>query len=161
MTIQVHDNVLKDPVNHTVSIYERGFIDFDTEAGLFKNVQDRELDDEFAIFVSKLFPEYDVSLNFARMSPFEQREPNFIHTDEDMGDLTCILYLSVNYPPKDGTTIYDEDCNKICVIHSKFNRMCAFDSRLLHSRNIYDNFGMDRQARLIQVAFLKRRYEGK
>jgi len=36
--------------------------------------------------------------NFIRQSPFRQEEPNFIHTDEMMGDITCILYLNQFHP---------------------------------------------------------------
>lgn len=157
MTFTVIDNILNNPFEYILDIYNKGFKNVDTENGLFRNIQERAIDgtDEFAKFVSFMYPDYEVVTNFARMSPYEQPEPTFIHTDEDMGDITCILYLSSEHPSEDGTTIYDENCNRVAVIHSRFNRMCSFDSRLLHSRNIYDNFGYDRKARLIQVIFLK------
>jgi len=40
-------------------------------------------------------------------------------------------------------------------VYSKFNRMIAFNSDSLHSRNLFENFGEGESARLIQVAFLK------
>jgi hypothetical protein len=72
-----------------------------------------------------------------------------------MGDLTCILYLNEESPSEDGTTIYDEEKKPLIRVYSKFNRMVAFESQLLHSRNIFENFGEEESARLIQVAFLK------
>ena len=91
------------------------------------------------------------------MSPYNQEEPNFIHRDDMMGDMTCILYLNKQKPALDGTTIYDENRNPIFVAYSKFNRMIAFESKYLHSRNIYKNFGEGRHSRLIQVIFLKKK----
>jgi len=105
--------------------------------------------------LSKLFPDYKVEFNFVRRSPLNQEEPNFIHTDEMMGDITCILYLNEMCPVDDGTTIYDNDNNPLVVVYSKFNRMIAFNSDLPHSRNLFENFGEGESARLIQVAFLK------
>jgi hypothetical protein len=101
------------------------------------------------------FPGYAVNWNFVRKSPLNQEEPNFIHTDEMMGDITCILYLNKEKPNEDGTTIYDEDKNPLFVLYSKFNRMIAFSSESPHSRNILENFGDEDSARLIQVIFLK------
>ncbi len=72
-----------------------------------------------------------------------------------MGDVTAILYLSKDHPKEDGTTIYDQDGERSCVLYSKFNRMVVFDSELAHSRNIFENFGKGDESRLIQVAFLK------
>jgi hypothetical protein len=103
-----------------------------------------------------LGPKYAVTFNFIRKSPQGQEEPNFIHTDDMMGDITAILYLSKEHPKEDGTTIYDDQGERSCVFYSKYNRMIIFDSELAHSRNIFDNFGDDKSARLVQVVFLKK-----
>jgi hypothetical protein len=121
----------------------------------FKNIQPRDKNDEFAQYVSELFFGYKVDLNFVRKSPLNQEEPNFVHTDEMMGDITCLLYLNEQAPDDDGTTIYDENKKPLLTMYSKFNRMIAFTSNAPHSRNLFDNFGEAQTARLVQVIFLK------
>jgi hypothetical protein len=155
MNLITFDDVLKDPRKYVSDIYLHGFQDVGDGFNVFKNIQLRDSNDDFAKFVSQLFPDYEVRFNFVRRSPLNQSEPNFIHTDEMIGDITCILYLNELSPAEDGTTIYDEDKNPLTVVFSKFNRMIAFDSEAPHSRNIFENFGEGDSARLIQVAFLK------
>jgi hypothetical protein len=121
----------------------------------FKNIQPRDKNDEFALYVTELFYGYKVDLNFIRKSPLNQEEPNFIHTDEMMGDITCLLYLNEEAPEDDGTTVYDEHKKPLITMYSKFNRMIAFNSDTPHSRNLFHNFGEAENARLIQVIFLK------
>jgi hypothetical protein len=133
-----------------------GFQDVADGEYTFKNIQPRDHNDEFAKFVSTLFgSRYKVNLNFVRKSPHKQTEPNFIHTDEMMGDITCILYLNEEAPEDDGTTIYDEDKKPLLTMYSKFNRMIAFNSDAAHSRNIFQNFGQGDKARLVQIIFLR------
>jgi hypothetical protein len=132
-----------------------GFQDVADGEYTFKNIQSRDKNDEFAKYVSELFIGYKVDLNFVRKSPLNQEEPNFVHTDEMMGDITCLLYLNEQAPEDDGTTIYDEDKKPLLTMYSKFNRMIAFNSDSPHSRNIFDNFGEAQTARLVQVIFLK------
>lgn len=154
MNITSFDNVLSSPELYVQDIHNNGFQDvFDGEK-TFKNIQPREHDDEFAKYVLSKFDGYKVNYNFIRKSPLNQEEPNFIHKDDMMGDITCILYLNENKPIGDGTTIYDENNNPKCVLYSKFNRMISFNATLLHSRNIYENFGEGEYSRLIQVIFL-------
>ena len=150
------DNVIKNPNEYLEQIKNNEFRDIeDAGENKFKNIQFRNLDDEFAKYMLSAFPGYAVNWNFVRKSPLNQEEPNFIHTDEMMGDITCILYLNKEKPNEDGTTIYDEDKNPLFVLYSKFNRMIAFSSESPHSRNILENFGDEESARLIQVIFLK------
>jgi hypothetical protein len=156
MNIISFDNIILDPKSYVKSIHSGIFIDVPDGDKFFKNIQPRNHDDEFALFVKDLFPDYEINHNFVRKSPYNQEEPNFIHKDDMMGDMTCILYLNEHKPLGDGTTIYDEDNNPICVLYSKFNRMIVFNADALHSRNIYENFGEGEHSRLIQVIFLKR-----
>lgn len=156
MNFVILDNVLIDPEKYVKDIHSGEFIDFADGDKVFKNIQPRSNTDMFArIAMAYLGPDFYVALNFVRKSPENQIEPNFIHTDEMMGDVTAILYLSKDHPKEDGTTIYDENGDKSCVFYSRYNRMIIFDSELPHSRNILENFGKDEGARLIQVAFLK------
>jgi hypothetical protein len=150
----VIDDFLEDPHGHVEDIFKNGFIDYQSESGIFRNIQVR--DDDVQELIHGVMPDYDVVQNFARMSPHGQIEPNNIHNDEIMGEITCILYLSRDHPIDDGTTIYDCE-NKMIDVRSKFNRMFIFDSSLYHSRNIFSNFGVGESSRLIQVLFLNKK----
>jgi hypothetical protein len=155
MNLLVVENVLKYPNEYVSDIHLHGFEDLADGQHVFRNIQPRGNNDDFAKLVLELFPDYGIAFNFVRKSPLNQPEPNFIHSDEMMGDITCILYLNEMSPIEDGTTIYDEDKNPSVKIYSKYNRMIAFDSDMLHSRNLFENFGEGETARLIQVIFLK------
>jgi hypothetical protein len=151
------DNVLLDPDQYVKEIYSNKFVDVPDGEKTFKNIQPRE-DDEFSKVVMGYFgSKFDIAYNFVRMSPYGQEEPNYIHSDEIMGDLTVILYLSKVHPENDGTTMYDSDRRPSCVVYSKYNRMLCFTSKVEHSRNIFENFGEGHSSRLIQVIFLKRK----
>lgn len=150
----VIDDFLENPHAHVEDIFKNGFTDYNTESGVFKNIQIRN--DEVQELISGVLSDYDVVYNFARMSPHGQIEPNNIHNDEIMGEITCILYLSRDHPSDDGTTIYDCE-NKMIDVRSKFNRMFIFNSSLYHSRNIFSNFGVGESSRLIQVLFLNKK----
>jgi hypothetical protein len=155
MNLITFDNILKNPLSYVSDIHLHQFQDISDGIHVFKNIQPRDTNDEFAQYCCKLFSGYKVDLNFIRKSPLNQEEPNFIHTDEMMGDITCLLYLNEQAPEDDGTTIYDEDKKPLLTMYSKFNRMIAFDSNAPHSRNLFKNFGEGQTARLVQVIFLK------
>lgn len=156
MNLIVLDGAIEKPDKYLNEILKSPFMDVTQDDSVFKNIQPRPHDDEFARIVLDLVsPGYEVCYNFVRKSPHLQKEPTFIHTDEIMGDLTAILYLSKDHPEEDGTTIYDENGKKSCVFYSKFNRVLIFEAHLLHSRNIFENFGEEDSSRLIQVVFLK------
>jgi len=155
MNLITFDNIIKDPQSYIFDIHLNDFEDIEDGEYTFKNIQLRDKNDEFAKYVSELFSVYNVDLNFIRKSPLNQEEPNFIHTDEMMGDITCLLYLNEEAPDEDGTTVYDDDKKPLITMYSKFNRMIAFNSDAPHSRNIFDNFGEALSARLVQVIFLK------
>lgn len=158
MNLITFDNIIKDPLSYVSDIHLHGFQDVADGDHVFKNIQPRDNNDEFAQFVSSVFgSRYKVNVNFVRKSPHMQDEPNFIHTDEMMGAITCLLYLNEQAPEDDGTTIYDEDRKPLLTMYSKFNRMIAFNSDAAHSRNIFDNFGEALGARLVQVIFLRER----
>lgn len=155
MNLLVVENVLKYPNEYVSDIHLHGFEDLADGQHVFRNIQPRGNNDDFAKLVLELFPDYGIAFNFVRKSPLNQEEPNFIHSDEMIGDITCILYLNEISPVEDGTTIYDDDKNPLVKIYSKYNRMVAFGSDMLHSRNLFENFDEGETARLIQVIFLK------
>ena len=155
MNLITFDNIIKDPLSYVSDIHLHGFQDVADGEYTFKNIQPRDKNDEFAKYVSELFLGYKVDLNFIRKSLLNQEEPNFVHTDEMMGDITCLLYLNEQAPEDDGTTVYDEDKKALITMYSKFNRMIAFNSDAPHSRNLFHNFGEAETARLVQIIFLK------
>ena len=156
MNFIILDDVLLDPDQYVKDIYDNEFVDIYDGQNTFKNIQPRDYTDEFAESILKVLGRrYEVKWNFVRRSPANQDEPNFIHTDEMMGDLTAILYLSKEHPEEDGTTIYNKNKTKCCTFYSRYNRAVVFESKLPHSRNIFENFGEGASARLVQVAFLK------
>jgi hypothetical protein len=155
MNLITFDNIIKDPKAYVSDIHLHGFQDLADGDNIFKNIQPRNNNDEFAKYVTNFFIGYKVNFNFVRKSELNQKEPNFIHTDEMMGDITCLLYLNKQAPEDDGTTIYDKNNEPLLTMYSKFNRMIAFSSDAPHSRNIFDNFGKAETARLVQIIFLK------
>lgn len=158
MNLLIFDNVIKDADQYVKEIFDQGFDEFQDGDNVFKGVKQRPNDDDFASFVLDMLPGYEISLNLVRHSPFGQIEPNYIHKDDMMGDITAILYLTKNPPYKDGTIFWEEDIDKeMCIVKSKFNRMIAFDSDCRHSRSMFMNFGSGVDARLIQVVFLKQK----
>lgn len=115
-----------------------------------------------------------------RLSPEGQEEPNYIHTDQDMGEWTGILYLHPDPPQSDGTTFWRHTTTGDIQSHAEtpeeklaewqawrdlaqwqpwhtvaaqFNRLLLFPAPYFHSRAIYENWGDGHDARLIQIAF--------
>jgi hypothetical protein len=159
MIVSIHDDIIKDVDEYVADIHNGNFEDISDGDNVFKNIQIRDASDEFAKMVLFLFSDYNINFNFVRKSPLNQDEPNFIHSDEMMGDITCVLYLNKKAPKEDGTTIYNKDKSPKLRMYSMYNRMICFDSSVLHSRNIFNNFGMEDDSRLVQVIFLKKRNE--
>ena len=164
MNLILMSDVIKNPDKYVEDILSKDFYDIQIGEQLFKGIQPRLRDDEFGRFANQYFPDFIPVYNFVRKSPMGQDEPNFIHTDEMMGDVTLILYLNKEHPKEDGTTLYEEDGSVAMTVYSKYNRVFGFQSEIPHSRNIYQNFGEGDSSRLVQVIFLKyigdEEYEG-
>lgn len=132
------------------------------------------------MWIAQRFPQLTPMLSFVRRSPEGQVEPNFIHSDRDMGDWTGILYLNPTPAPCDGTTFWRHtetggigkrqnmddqgvveandlrETNKWEPWHTVdavFNRLLLFPASYFHSRAIAENYGHGDDARLIQVVF--------
>ncbi|MEJ6795495.1 MAG: hypothetical protein QNK63_02190 [Flavobacteriales bacterium] len=155
MNIAIYEDLIDNVDTYVSEIIEEGFEDIQVGEDLFKNVCHRGLDELVGFLLIK-YSDYCPVLNFVRNSPLGQEEPNFIHTDEMMGDLTAILYLNKNYPSEYGTTLYDEDNNEVLICKAKYNSLFIFPSHVKHSRNSLHNFGNGDDARLVQVCFLKK-----
>tara|TARA_B110000977_G_scaffold199432_1_gene286803 strand:- start:6429 stop:6905 length:477 start_codon:yes stop_codon:yes gene_type:complete len=151
--IEHYNNVLSDPDLYVNDILKNGFYDFQDGDNIFKNVCLRA-EDLFSSFLNKKYPDYNVALNFVRQSHINQEEPNYIHSDEMMGDLTAILYLNKIHPKDYGTTLYFDNKSIENMYLAKYNSCLVFNSNRLHSRNLEKNFGEGDDSRLIQVVFL-------
>jgi hypothetical protein len=156
--IKFYEDVIYNPDDYVNKIIKEGFYDLPDGDNLFKNVCEKGKD-EFYNFLTKTIPNYKVVLNFVRKSPLGQIEPNYIHTDEMMGELTAILYLNKVYPIGYGTTLYDNNNNDLLVYKAKYNSVFIFPSNVNHSRNTLNNFGEDDESRLVHVAFLNKKNE--
>ena len=148
------DNVISDPDTYVEDILSKDFIDVLDGDNVFKGIQPRDRD-ELQVLIETMLPKYDVVYNFVRQSSVNQEEPNFIHTDEMMGDKTILLYLNKKFPKGYGTTLY-KDKSPACKIYADYNRMVIFDSNIPHARNIFKNFGENKDSRLVQVVFVKK-----
>lgn len=158
--IYVHDDVMSWPVEYRERALQRTF-------GTFLNFRGIAPCDNgaFPFWLSQAFDGLSPSLSFFRRSPRMQEEPNFVHTDADMGDWTAILYLTPEPPDDDGTVFYDYPAGEVfgwknppvplgsLRVPARFNRAVVFPASLYHSRAIPENYGDGDAARLTQVMF--------
>ena len=138
------------------------------------------IDDALPRWVAAQYPGLTPTVSFVRQSPAGQTEPNFIHTDADMGDWSAIAYLTADPAPGDGTLFWrwretgairsvadtpaevaDEHAawtdraqwEPWTLIAARPNRLVLFPSAYFHSRALVENYGTGDSARLIQVVF--------
>jgi len=154
MHIAIYDDFLDDPDQHVKDILKGTFADLQLGPDLFRGIQLRAIDSA-AYKLRQLLPGYHVAHNFVRRSPLGQPEPHLVHTDEMMGDVTALLYLCALSPEQDGTTLYDSQGRPKVNLKAAYNRLVVFDAKEPHSRNIVENFGEGKDARLVQVMFLR------
>jgi len=178
--IRVVDNVLDDPSDYAAETRQQTFRDVRTSPDVLFHGIAPPVDDRLPRWLAEQYPELTPTLTFVRQSPEHQDEPNYIHTDRDMGEWTVIYYLTDQPPDEDGTTFWrnkrtgaiqstaqseqefiDEwmawrDLSQWEPWHTvaaKPNRAVLFPAPYFHSRAIRDNYGTGDQARLIQVMF--------
>lgn len=174
--ILVFDDVLPDPAAYRQQALAQPFGDVTVGAATFHGIApapDRQLLD----WMTDRFGDCGTVTTFCRLSPAGQPEPNFIHTDCDMGAWTAICYLTAEPAEGDGTTFWrDRQTDQIestssaatealtwrdrvrwepwHTVAAKPNRIVIFPATYYHSRALYDNYGdTPDQARLIQVLF--------
>jgi hypothetical protein len=178
--VRVHDGVLADFHAYAHAARGRPFESVTRGATTFHGIAPCE-DSTLPDWIRAHYPRAVPTLSFYRQSPAGQVEPNFIHTDRDMGDWTAIFYLTVDPPPEDGTTFWrDRDTGATAstatteadaaaewptwrdadrwepwhTVDAAPNRLLLFPAPLFHSRAIVDNYGTaGRDARLVQVVF--------
>jgi Family of unknown function (DUF6445) len=179
MSVRVFDDALADPVAYRQAALRRTFATLDVGA----QFHGMSLCPDDPTVPAWMLTRYGVptSVTFFRQSPAGQAEPNFIHTDCDMGEWTAILYLTPDPAPGDGTTFWrristgqiatdtgatsDANLDEVLAwrdlaqwepwmtVDARFNRIVVFPSAYYHSRALRDNYGEGNTARLIQVAF--------
>jgi len=177
--IRVFDDVLADPVSYRERALSQDFGDVRVGPDTFRGIA-MPPTSEVTVRMIDLCAGggRDVSpkLTFLRKSPAGQHEPNFIHSDVDMGDWTGIYYMNPVIPAGDGTAFWalngamfgpwtpeiaeagrrpriGDGWGMWKRVGARFNRLVVFKSDLYHSRAIYDNYGKGDGARLIQVVF--------
>lgn len=136
-----------------------------------------------ASMIEAEYPALRVTYEAFRLSPEGQDEPNYVHTDQDMGSWTGILYLNPDPPIGDGTTFWRRrETGAIAsaartsrqraaegwrdparwepwrMVDAVYNRLLLFPASYYHSRAIFENWGAGLDARLIQLVFGKGAY---
>lgn len=153
--IEVFDDVLLDPLKYRECALQSEFNSISFGPVTFHGMAHAPTTELAVWFVDK-FPEFEPALTFLRKSPFGQVEPNLIHDDREMGDVTAILYLNPEPPKEDGTSFWKQtgaDWKHEKTVEAKFNRAVVFSAEIPHSRAIPENYGFGNSARLIQVLF--------
>lgn len=174
--LHVYDGVLENPISYREQALNLTYESIDTGTEVFHGIAAAgNLSSDLPTFIAHKFPNLYSKTTFFRKSPLGQGEPNFIHTDRMMGDWTGILYLNIDPPRTDGTTFWRHRATGLIEsvdgfdgkqdwketanwepwdhVAAAFNRLLIFPSAYFHSRAIYDNYGHDRDARLVQVIF--------
>jgi len=170
--ILVFDDVLLDPLGYRAAVLAQPFGDVPAGDQVFHGISPCAHSSVPELIARELMPGARTTLTFFRQSPEGQQEPNFIHSDREMGDWTGILYLAPTPPAGDGTSFwrhratgamcgdFDEAAARDLTqwerwhhVEATFNRLLIFQSDYFHSRGLEQNYGQGDDARLIQVLF--------
>lgn len=178
--LTVVDDVLPDVDAYRAEVLAGAFEDVEPHAGAVFHGIRRDLDDRLPAWIQARYPSLTPTLTFARKSPAGQAEPNYIHTDSDMGEWTAIYYLTADPPPTDGTTFWRHRATGAVLstalnqaelvdewlawrdltqwtpwttVAARPNRVVLFPAPYFHSRALAENYGSGEAARLIQVVF--------
>lgn len=122
----------------------------------------------------------DVDLLFARHSMEEMDPPNWAHSDMNMTDYVCLIYMNPQYYPWDGTHFlkhrktgmetHPENDEQVSILlnesnkrenwdvthtcYNRYNRAFIFDARYIHAAAC--KYGSDRMnSRLVLSVFFK------
>lgn len=180
--ITVIDRVLADPDGYRAKALRQPFRSVTLGDQTFHGIAEPPSSDvlvqlsDYACVGRGVVHTFTPTLSFVRKSPAGQAEPNYIHSDAMMGDLTVVYYMNPDPAPGDGTSFWvhrptdrsggpwteeiqaDAKVRDRWVswrhVDAKFNRMVLFQSDLYHSRTLEENYGDDDEdARLICVVF--------
>ena len=178
--LHVFDGLVDDPQGYERIVRAQEFKTVTVGSASFHGIAACP-DDALPRAIQSMFPEARPTITFFRQSPAGQLEPNFIHTDRDMGDWTAIFYLTSDPQPGDGTTFWrrksdgaqastatsdaeffeewatwrDADLwEPWHTVEAKPNRLLIFPAPAFHSRALFDGYGeQGTNARLIQLVF--------
>jgi GNAT superfamily N-acetyltransferase len=104
--IRVVDDVLPDFPAYVAGTRSQPFSSVEPSTGAVFHGIAAAVSDALPQWIAARYPALTPTKTFVRRSPAGQAEPNFIHTDRDMGDWTAIAYLTEAPPAGDGTTFY-------------------------------------------------------
>lgn len=155
--IRVLDNVLPNPRAYRARALAQEFRDVTIGPDTFRGIAPCRDGDVAAAAVAEI-ENAEPIMAFFRKSPLGQAEPNFVHSDELMGNWTGIYYMNPEPPEGDGTTFWEQNADEwwpVNHVPAKFNRLLLFSAEMPHSRSLFDNYGQGDDARLIQVVFLR------
>lgn len=174
------DDALQDPQSYRSAALVSAFHSVAVGPAVFHGIALDVPDIALPRGIVERFPHLTPTMSFFRQSPAGQAEPNYIHTDLDMGEWTGILYLTPDPPSGDGTAFWrhlatgavgsvaatdaarldewmdwrqTEKWERWQTVEAVFNRLLLFPARLFHSRAIAENYGDGDGARLIQIVF--------
>lgn len=178
--ICVVDDVLPDFASYVAGTRAQPFASVEpSPAAVFHGIAPT-VSDALPQWIAARYPALTPTKTFVRQSPVGQAEPNFIHTDRDMGDWTAIAYLTEAPPAGDGTTFWRWTATGAIAstattgealleewlawrdaaqwepwhtVPARPNRVVLFPACYFHSRAIPANYGTGDTARLIQVVF--------
>lgn len=183
--LRVHDGVLADFAAYQAAMHRQPFADLVTPPDTVWHGIAPAPDETLPAWITAQYPTLTPTLSLLRQSPAGQAEPNFIHTDRDMGDWTAILYLTRDPVPEDGTTFWRHrptgaiqstasegdallaewtawrdrsQWTPWTTIAARPNRLVIFPAPYFHSRAIEGNVGTGADARLIQLVFGRGRF---
>lgn len=176
--IQVFDNVLPDPHGYREAVLGLPFADLTIAGQTFRGIAYGNW--QLAERLEELYRDpqglciAQPALTFFRRSPAGQEEPNYIHSDAEMGLWTGIYYMNPTPLLGDGTHFWErmssgaisgpwsevqEAAKDLSLwrmwrrVEAKFNRLLVFRSDLFHSRALMENYGEGDDSRLVQVVF--------
>lgn len=178
--IAVHDDVLPDVARYVALTRAQPFSDLETSPGVVFHGLAAPVDDTLPQWIRARYPMLTPTRSVVRQSPAGQPEPNFVHTDRDMGEWTAIAYLTADPPEGDGTTFWRARATGAIqstadpgvamfaewiawadgaawepwhTVPARPNRLVLFPAAYYHSRAIPENYGAGDTARLIQLVF--------
>jgi GNAT superfamily N-acetyltransferase len=104
--ITVVDDVLPDVAAYVAATRAQPFGAVEPTPGVVFHGIAAPVSDALPQWIAARWPALTPTTTFVRRSPAGQVEPNFIHTDRDMGEWTAIAYLTPDPPTDDGTTFW-------------------------------------------------------
>jgi hypothetical protein len=178
--IRVFDGVVPDVAAYRAAARALPFGDIQTSPGVVFHGMALAAEWALPAWLQATLPGVTPTISLYRQSPAGQIEPNYIHTDRDMGDWTALLYLTPDPPAADGTTFWRrvatgaiastaaDDATQLeewiawrdrdqwapwTTVPAAEGRLVVFPAPYFHSRALEANYGAGDTSRLIQIVF--------